>query len=87
MKKAEHYWRVLLLTNPPSDWYWQSATSYLAKHAKRNKQKAGSWRGNFVFLGACGSRRSLKVSSNSGPYRVCCWHLKRWRRLDATTEP
>ena len=37
-EEAGNYWRQLLISNPPTDWYWQSATSYFAKHARRNKQ-------------------------------------------------
>lgn len=38
VEEAGNYWRQLLISNPPTDWYWQSATSYFAKHARRNKQ-------------------------------------------------
>ncbi len=36
--EAEKSWRQLLVANPPKDWYWQSATSYFAKHARLKKQ-------------------------------------------------
>lgn len=38
VEESERYWRQLLGSNAPSDWYWQSATSYYAKQARRKKQ-------------------------------------------------
>ena len=38
MQRAEDYWRTLLMVNPPTDWYWQTSTHYLAKHARLKKQ-------------------------------------------------
>ncbi len=36
--KAEDYWRKLVITGGPADWYWQTAASYFSKQARNNKQ-------------------------------------------------
>ena len=36
--EAAECWRKLIMTNGPADWYWQTAASYYAKHARHNKQ-------------------------------------------------
>ena len=38
IREAEECWRKLMMTNGPTDWYWQTAASYYAKHARHNKQ-------------------------------------------------
>ncbi len=38
IREAEECWRKLIMTNGPDDWYWQTAASYYAKHARHNKQ-------------------------------------------------
>ena len=38
VEEAGVYWRRLVMTNGPADWYWQSATSYFSKHARHQKQ-------------------------------------------------
>ena len=38
VEKSQLYWRQLLLSNPPTDWIWQSAVPYFVKHARRKKQ-------------------------------------------------
>lgn len=38
IREAEGFWRKLIMTGGPSDWYWQTAASYFAKHARHNKQ-------------------------------------------------
>ena len=35
---AERYWRKLIMTAGPSDWYWQTAASYFSKQARNKKQ-------------------------------------------------
>ncbi len=36
--KAEQYWRKLVMTGGPADWYWQTAASYFSKQARQNKR-------------------------------------------------
>lgn len=38
LKEAEGFWRKLVMTGGPGDWYWQTAASYYAKHARHHKQ-------------------------------------------------
>jgi len=38
LAEAEGYWRKLVGTGSPADWYWQTAASYFSKHARHNKQ-------------------------------------------------
>ncbi|MED5419774.1 MAG: hypothetical protein VYA27_13785, partial [Verrucomicrobiota bacterium] len=38
VREAEGFWRKLIMTGGPSDWYWQTAASYFSKHARHNKQ-------------------------------------------------
>ena len=38
VNEAEDYWRKLVITGVPDDWYWQTAASYFSKQARNNKQ-------------------------------------------------
>lgn len=45
LDEAESYWRIAMMTNPPSDWYWLNCAPFMAKHARLKKQ----WRTAAAF--------------------------------------
>jgi len=45
LAEAEHYWKLLLATCSPNEWYWHPAAEHYARHAKRGKR----WRQAAAF--------------------------------------